>query len=217
MHRDLLMMHGLGKQRALANALMTAGKLAEAEAGLRSIIADSLASPDRDERYLSQLEGDLATVLQQQARYEEAESFYRSASKRLERGSGSEIDSIFTSMNLGALLASQGRYGEADPLLRKAIAGARTLGLNGWEIGLSAQLGLAYILFAQYKNEELSSLLRSIEAEINRKNYGGSAYDFRLRRLQCLEAKKCVVGGAELRAEVDEAIRRSLPKPSGQS
>ncbi|MBV8269757.1 MAG: tetratricopeptide repeat protein [Planctomycetaceae bacterium] len=54
---------------------------------------------------------DLAGLLRDQGRYEEAELLYRRA-----------LGIVYTLNNLAGLLRTQGRYEEAEPLYRRALA-----------------------------------------------------------------------------------------------
>jgi hypothetical protein len=101
---------------------------------------------------------------------------------------------------LAALLSSQGRFVEAEPLLLKAVLGAKTAFRLDWESSLNAQLGLAHVLPAERKTDELAPLLRSIEAQIGRYHFGGSDIEAGLRRLNCLASKKSRADAPRLRA-----------------
>lgn len=207
MNRDVLKVMGADPRNARAVAMVIAEKLPEAEALYRAIIAEELGEPDRYAPYVASMEMNLALVLQRQHRYAEAEQTYRRALDRVEERPRTDETVYLTAMNLGGLLLSQGRFDEAEPLLRQAVAGTSIRRKQGSGHSLSAQIGLGYILFARHKTGELATLLRSVNAQIGRYNYGGTEQDFRLRRLQCLAAGTCRISETELRAEAGETMK----------
>lgn len=217
-NRDLRAVVGDDRRNARAVTLMSADKLAEAERVLRAMVAEELAASDRNYDTLAGWEMNLALVLRRQGRSDEAEILFRRALDRVEKRSDGEQTVYKTCTNLGSLLASQGRFAEAEPLLRRAVKGAGTTGLDhgkGSGTSLSAQLNLAYALFGAGKTIELVLLLQSVEAQVNRYNYGGSEIEARLQRLQCLASRKCLVSNAELRAEASEAMALGSPDGGG--
>jgi tetratricopeptide (TPR) repeat protein len=208
--RSLLIAQGFDYHSARAIALIEADHFAEAEALLREIVAAELAAPDRYDPYLAWAETVLGRAVWRQQRRSEAEQIFRRAFERVEPLSGQERTIYWVSANYGGLLASEGRFVEAEPLLRMAVnrwSGTRG---KGSVFSLFAQISLAYTLFAQGKDDELRPLLTSLEAQIVRYKYDGSDMEARLRRLQCLAAALCRVDETDLRAEASEAITPRL-------
>jgi tetratricopeptide (TPR) repeat protein len=208
--RSLLTAQGFDYHSARAVALIEADHFAEAEALLREIVAAELAAPDRYDPYLAWAETVLGRAVWRQQRRDEAEQIFQRAFERVEPLSGQERTIYWVSANYGGLLASEGRFDEAEPLLRMAVnrwSGTRG---KGSVFSLSAQIALAYALFAQGKEDELRRLLTSLEAQIVRYKYEGSDMEARLHRLQCLAAGLCRVDETSLRVEASEVITPRL-------
>jgi tetratricopeptide (TPR) repeat protein len=212
--RDLLFASGFDRRTARAHALLKAGRLNEAEELYRLVVTEELAAPDRDERFLAWAEANLGRLLAIRERDDAAELILRRAFARVEWRPDSERPLYQITCNLGSLLASQGRFAEAEPLLRKAVSEMSRRSFKGSIYSLHSQLGLAYALFAQEKHMELNPLLKSLETQITRFNFGGTDFDARLRRLQCLAAGTCKIGRAELWAEVSRAITPTTSEAS---
>lgn len=204
--RSLLVAQGFDFHSARAIALMEADRFGEAEALLRTIISDELAAPDRHEPYLAWLETGLARAMWRQDRRDEAEQIFRRALGRVEWRPGEDRTIYWVNMNFGALLAEQGRFAEAEPLLRMAVSRwSRSRG-RGSHFSLRAQLALAYVLFAEAKTDDVATMLKAVEAQIIRYGYDGSDIEARAQRLRCLLTGACTLDSAQLRAEASRAI-----------
>ena len=208
--RSLLTAQGFDYHSARAVALIEADHFAEAEALLREVVAAELAAPDRYDPYVAWAETVLGRAVWRQQRRDEAEQIFQRAFGRVEPLSGQERTIYWVSANYGGLLASQGRFVEAEPLLRLAVKRWSGTRGKGSVFSLSAQIALAYTLFAEGKDDELRRLLASLDAQIVRYKYDGSDIETRLHRLQCLAAGLCRVDETSLRVEASEVITPRL-------
>ncbi|OAF60699.1 hypothetical protein VC83_03636 [Pseudogymnoascus destructans] len=103
----------------------------------------------------------LASVLQRQGRYEEAESMNRRALEGRERELGvTHPDTLTSVSNLALVLQSQGRYEEAESMNRRALEGReRELGVTHPDT-LTSVSNLALVLQSQGRYEEAESMNR---------------------------------------------------------
>ncbi|OBT40517.1 hypothetical protein VE00_08999 [Pseudogymnoascus sp. WSF 3629] len=103
----------------------------------------------------------LASVLQSQGRFEEAESMNRRALEGMERELGvNHLDTLASISNLASVLLSQGRYEEAASMNRRALEGReRELGVNHPHT-LTSINNLASVLLRQGRYEEAESMNR---------------------------------------------------------
>ena len=149
----------------------------------------------------------MGRLLWQQERDDEAEIILRRSYQRVEWRPGLGGLIYWAGTNLGGLLAAHGRYGEAEPVLRRAVKDADRQQFRGSAYSLCSKLGLVYVLLAQRKSDELASMLQSIETEIGRFKWEGSEFDTKLRRLQCLASGKCHLDDAAFQNEASRVIR----------
>ena len=114
-----------------------------------------------EERAVSVLQNNLAGLLQDQGKLNEAEPLYREALEALRPTLGDTHPFTLISIsNLGRLLQDQGKPNEAEPLLMDALEGSRrTLGDNHPDT-LTSINNLASLLQAQGKLTEAEPLFR---------------------------------------------------------
>jgi hypothetical protein len=205
LERDLLAMNGVERPRAMAYALMRAGKLRQAEELLRSYLDANKNLTGSAGIRLAEAERDLGNLLRYQGQWAEAELLLKRALERSQRRSDRAF-MLIASKDLVELLSLQGKYAEAEPLLRMVEAGAKTEFRLDRENSLNAELALAFVLLADKKSDELVGLLQSIEAKIDRYGFRGLEIDARVQRLKYLKFKNGPADEMELRREVAGAI-----------
>jgi CHAT domain-containing protein/tetratricopeptide (TPR) repeat protein len=115
----------------LASTYTNRGQFARAETLLRRALAIfEKASAGRDDFFTVLTLNNLAAVLKEQGRYEEAEPLYLRSLAAQETLFGAEGQTVATALtNLAALYREKGEYLRAEPLLRRALAAQeKTLG-----------------------------------------------------------------------------------------
>jgi non-specific serine/threonine protein kinase/serine/threonine-protein kinase len=146
---------------ALATALQDQGKLAEAEAGFRAVLAGRLQLLGADNADTLIEENNLGLLLQQEGKLEQAETYLRQALEGERRTLPPGDIEILTSLNnLGLLLQARGRPAEAEPYAREVLDKCRRTIGNDHPHTLTAINNLALILNAEGRLPEAESLWR---------------------------------------------------------
>jgi hypothetical protein len=113
--------------RCYASACYQAGKLDQSEHLLRESLEHCLKRDDSVRRRIEAavIRGSLARTLQRQGRYQAAESLVREALMFFEKERPDDLRRFFWVNLLGAVLADQQRYAEAEPLLLQGFEGVK--------------------------------------------------------------------------------------------
>jgi CHAT domain-containing protein/tetratricopeptide (TPR) repeat protein len=139
----------------LASTYSNRGQFARAESLLRRALAIfEKASAGRDDFFTVLTLNNLAAVLKEQGRYEEAEPLYLRSLAAQEKLFGAESETVATTLtNLAALYREKGEYLRAEPLLRRALAAQeKTLGPTHADVGITLNQ-LALLLSDRGDNE----------------------------------------------------------------
>ena len=121
----------------------------------------ALAAVPQEERATGVLINQVALLLKQQGKLDEAEPLYREALQGKRAKLGNDHPSTLNSINnLGMLLQAQGTLDEAEPLFREALQGERAKLGNDHPGTLGSIYNLADLLQAQGKLDEAEPLLR---------------------------------------------------------
>jgi tetratricopeptide (TPR) repeat protein len=111
-----------GSYYTLANALVSQGRHAEAEAPYRKALAIQIAALGEAHPHTASTYQNLANALGSQGKYAEAETMYRKALAVWIAVSGEAHPDTATSyMNVAIALCEQGKYAEAEAMDRKAL------------------------------------------------------------------------------------------------
>jgi tetratricopeptide (TPR) repeat protein len=133
----------------------------EAESVGREALRIRTALTEPDAAILWGYHGDLASILHEQGRFEESARSYRRAMELSESGGR---PNPAARRNLGLELIELGRYDEAEPLTREALALHATQDSRANPVQ-RAKRNLARILHARGRLEEAESLMREALAE----------------------------------------------------
>src|SRR5262249_1639086 len=114
---------------------------------------------DPDDRFVSNLQNNLAILHSNQGKYKEAEEFYRESLEPKRRVLGNLHRNTLNNLNnLGDLLRRQGKYEEAEVLLREALVGLKETAGEDHPDTLLCTCNLANLMDARGKYEEAESL-----------------------------------------------------------
>jgi len=161
-------------ETTIGNAYRAIAQYDAAEKHLRAAAESGRSLTDRDGRAAySQALNKLARLLDERAKYGEAESLYREALAIRRDLYGNEQEDVATILNnLGLLLQKKGRPSEAEPMLREALAMRRKLlGEENSHVATSLN-NLALLHYARGRYAEAQPLLEQSLA-LDRKLRGG--------------------------------------------
>jgi len=127
---------------------------------------EALKRLDHADRAASPLALNLARLLQDQAKLEEAEQLGREACEAIEKNKGEGSIEGYHAMNvLARVLKDRGEYGEAESLFRQAVEGYnQTEGIDSL-VALTANNNLAELLLHVGRPQEAEPLLETVLAK----------------------------------------------------
>ena len=155
----------------------------------------------------------LASELEEQGKYDEAETLYREAMEAMRETLGSRHPSTLTSLsNLGQLLHRKGDLDAAGPLLREAVEGMRaTLGIEH-PVTLNSVCALSSLLRDEGDLAAAETLLREAQ-DVARERFGNQ-HLITLTFIHCLILLQCKKGdlaaAVPLLREALEGLRTRL-------
>jgi serine/threonine protein kinase len=143
--------------------LRQTGKLDEAEALFRQVLAGQQRVLGADHVDTTRTLNDLAAVLEAQGKLDEAVELHRTALANLRRRLGNDALDTITSMgNLASALSSQGKLDEAGPLLRERLETARRVLGDNHRDTLRAMSSYSWLLGMEGKFDEALELSRQV-------------------------------------------------------